>query len=357
MKAALFSMGSVSSRRVLEAMQRHFDEVDDIDIRLVELHLGRKGQSTLLFQGRELGNNYDCVYLKSSFRYALMQHALASYFEGKTYMPIRPEAFQTVNDKILTHLALMKSGIPMPETYITPTVGAAKALLNTLAFPIILKIPGGTQGKGVMFADSLAAAAGILDTLSELRQTVFIQEYIETGGTDIRAIVVGDKVVASMRRQAVREEKRANIHMGGHAEAVELDAHTKKVAVQTAKVLGAEICAVDLLESIRGPLVIEANLSPGLQGIMDATGHDIPEDMAKFLRKRTEDFKQTELSKETAQKIVEEATGAHQLVSRLDFRGERILLSSPVSRMSGLAENEDVIVRVKKGKIEIEKVS
>jgi len=357
MKAALFSMGSVSSQRIVDAMEVYFEEVDHYDIRKIEMRIG-KGETSLLYNGVDMKKQYDCVYLKSSFRYALVQRALATYFLGHAYMPTSdPSAFTVVNDKVFTHLALEKELIPTPETYITPTVGAAKKLLSEINFPIILKIPGGTHGKGVMFAESIATASGILDTLEGLKQSVLLQEYIETEGTDIRAIVVGDEVVAAMVRKANKDEKRSNLHAGGAAEAISLDQKSKQIAVKAAKALNCEICGIDILESVRGPLVLEANLSPGLQGIMEATKVNIPDKIAKYLFKKTQEFKNINVTTDSAEDIIDEVNGAseNQIISHLDFRGERILLSKIVSKMSGFQPDEEVVVKVKNGKVTIEK--
>lgn len=357
MKAALFSMGSVSSQRIVDAMEVYFEEVDHYDIRKIEMRIG-KGKTSLLYNGVDLTKKYDCVYLKSSFRYALVQRALATYFKGHAYMPTSdPSAFTVVNDKVFTHLALEKELIPTPETYITPTVESAKKLLGEINFPIILKIPGGTHGKGVMFAESIATASGILDTLEGLKQSVLLQEYIETEGTDIRAIVVGDKVVAAMVRKANKDEKRSNLHSGGAAEAISLDQNSKQIAVKAAKALNCEICGVDILESVRGPLILEANLSPGLQGVMEATKINIPDKMAKHLFKRTKEFKNENVAKDSAEDIVKQVNGTseNQIISQLDFRGERILLSKVVSKLSHFDPEKEVIIKVKKGKVTIEK--
>jgi len=357
MKAALFSMGSVSSKRISDSMRKYFDEVNDYDIRMVELRIG-KGNPELFYDGVPLEEKFDCVYLKTSFRYALVQKALASYFHDKSYMPIHEEAFTIVNDKVFTHISLEKAGIPTPETYITPTVDAAKKLLENINFPIILKIPGGTHGKGVMFAESVATAKSILDTLEGLKQSVLIQEYIETDGTDIRAFVVGDKVVAAMMRKSDGEDKRSNLHAGGSAEVVKLDAQSTRIAIKAAKALDAEICGVDILMSVKGPLVLEGNLSPGLQGIMKATGKDISDDIAKFLFKRTGEFLGEKNGSDAhAEDLVKEAKtgGENQIVTTLDLRGERILLSELVSKVSNLGHSE-VVIKVKPGKVLIEKV-
>ncbi|MBW2971940.1 ATP-grasp domain-containing protein, partial [Candidatus Woesearchaeota archaeon] len=213
MKAAIISLGSVSSKWTFEAMQKYFESVDDVDLKDLEVDLGGK-KHVVLHKGKKM-KEYDCVYLKGSFRYLQILNAVAGALAGGTYMPIRPKAFTTGHDKMLTHLALQRNNIPMPETYISANPGGAKQLLEKLSYPIVMKFPSGTQGKGVMFADSYISAASVLDAFSALNQPVIIQKYVETGGKDIRVIVVGDKVAAAMERQAIEGEKRANIHAGG----------------------------------------------------------------------------------------------------------------------------------------------
>ncbi|MFQ5475155.1 MAG: RimK family alpha-L-glutamate ligase [Candidatus Nanoarchaeia archaeon] len=281
MKAALVSLGSTSSKWTVEAMQKYFDIVDAVNLKDVEVHLSAKGTS-ILYQGKPF-EHYDCVFLRGSFRYVQLLTSIASTLEGKAYMPFHPDSFTIGHDKLLTHLKLQQAKIPMPSTYISSNAVAAKQLLEKLNYPIVLKFPQGTQGKGVMFADSFSSASSMLDAFSALNQLVIIQEYVETGGEDIRAIVVGDKVIAAMKRKAVEGEKRANIHAGGTGEMCQLDYNTKQIAIKTARVIGAEICAVDILESVKGPLVIEVNLSPGLQGISKATDLNVAEAIGKYL--------------------------------------------------------------------------
>jgi hypothetical protein len=228
-------------------------------------------------------------------------------------------------------------------------------------YPITLKFPHGTQGKGVMFADSFASASSMLDALETLKQPFIIQEYVETSGVDIRAIVVGDKVVASMKRKAVVGEKRANIHAGGKGESCVLDVHTKKIAIDTAKSIGAEICAVDMLESIKGPQVIEANLSPGLQGITATTEINVADKIAKFLYEKTKGFIEKD-KKEGERKIFEDLgiptieKNVQQIVTNLDIRSNKILLPEVVNDIAKFNEKEDVVIKVDKGKIFIERL-
>ena len=355
MKAALISLGSKSSKMQAETMEKYFDQVDMLDIRRMEVSVG-KGAQGVLYEGKPIGE-YDCVVVKGSFRYAAIQNAIASYFEGKSYMPYSPKAFSIVHDKLLTHLELQKEQIPMPRTYLTPTVEAAKGVLDYVNYPIIIKIPNGTQGKGVMFADSQASAKSVLDTLATLNQPFLIQEFIETEGSDLRVFVVGKKVIATMKRKATGEDKRANLHAGGEAEAVLADNQTKTMAIKTAQLLGAEICGVDILEGPTGPLVIEANLSPGLQGITEITKIDVADKIAQHLHQSTVEF--MESKKKPLGEILEE-TGiedtenlSNHFMTTLDFRGERVLLPKIVSK--GFKEETEYYIEFEKNHLHIRK--
>ena len=359
MKAALISLGSKSSQWTAEEMEKYFGTVDNINLKELEVNLG-KGKLEILYGGKQLPE-YDCVYAKGSFRYAPLLQCITKSLFNNCYMPIMPETFTIGHDKLLTHLALQQYNIPMPETYLASSLDAAKKTLKKVNYPITLKFPQGTQGKGVMFADSYSSASSMLDAFESLKQPFIIQEFLETGGVDIRAIVVGDKVIASMKRKAVVGEKRANIHAGGKGETCVLDAHTKKIAVDTAKSIGAEICAVDLLESVKGPQVIEANLSPGLQGITKVTEINVADKIAKFLYEKTKEFKEKG-KKVGEKKILEDLgipkteTNVQQIITNLDIRSNKILLPKVVNNIAKFDEKEDIIIRVDKGKIFIEKL-
>ncbi|MBD3248943.1 RimK family alpha-L-glutamate ligase [Candidatus Woesearchaeota archaeon] len=352
--AAVISLRSKSSKWTVKAMQNYFRTVDDIDARDIEVTLSPK-KTQVLHKGKPL-DKYDCILVKGSFRYAQILRAVTTIASENSYMPIQPSAFTIAHDKLLTHLKLQQKGIPAPTTYLTSTPEAAKKILETVNYPIIMKFPQGTQGKGVMFADSFASANSMLDALIALKQPFLIQEYVETGGADIRAIVVGDKVVAAMQRKAEMGEKRANIHAGGSGEAVELDPKTKKIAIDAAKALGADICAIDILESIKGPVVLEINISPGLQGITKATGIDVASKIAKFLRKKAEEYS-TGKGKEASKEIMKELTPkgpGKEIITGLDFRGERILLPGYVTKETGFKEDDELVIRVNKGKLILE---
>lgn len=354
MKAAIISMGSISSEWTAKAMRKYFKQVDELNIKDIEINFSGK-VSEVLYKGQPI-DTYDCIMAKGSFRYAPLLRSITTLLKGQAYMPLSTSSFTIAHDKLLTQLKLQQQNIPMPRTYLTATIGAAKKILERTNYPIIMKFPQGTQGKGIMFADSYAAASSMLDALSALKQPFIIQEYIDTSGTDIRAIVVGDKVVAAMKRKANINEVRANIHAGGAAEYVELDSLSKKVAVDTAKAIGANICGVDLLEGIKGPLVIEVNISPGLQGINSVSPVDIADQIAKFLYEKTKEFKDSEKTNGTAEIMKEiDVDKKKELISTLDFRGTRILLPEVITKISGLKESDDVQITAEKKKIVIKK--
>jgi ribosomal protein S6--L-glutamate ligase len=358
MKGAVVSLGSTSSEMVVESMKKYFDEVDMIQLRNIEVRLGK--ESGIFYEGKLL-EHYDCVYVKGSFRFANLLRSISALLEGKVpYMPLPASSFTTVHNKLLTHLALEQQNIPMPRTYISSTIEEAKILLKRVHYPIVMKFPEGTQGKGVMFADSQSSAASLLDALGALNQPFIIQEYVETNGEDIRAIVVGDKVVASMKRVAQKGEKRANTHSGGEPKAILLSHESSKIAVKTAKALGADVCGVDILESPRGPLVIEANISPGLQGIQSVSTINIADEIAKFFARKTEEMvhgKKKEKAKEVMSEISLDGNESQKIISSLTFRGDRIILPVIANKIAKFHDDKEFALTLRKGKIEIEEAN
>jgi len=350
MKAALISLGSISSKWTIEALKKYFSQVDHIDITELEVSLGEK-KGEVLYQGKPLPK-YDCIYAKGSFRYATLLRAVTTLLQKETYMPLKASSFTIGHDKLLTHLKFQEQNVPQPTTYLASTADAGKKIIKRITFPIILKLPSGTHGKGVMLADSAESASSMIDALALLKQPFLLQEYIETEGRDYRVIVVGDKIAASMKRIAAKGEKRANIHSGGHGEKVELDDKSKKVAIAAARATGCDICAVDILPSPKGPLVLEVNLSPGLQGITKVTKIDVASIIADFL------FKQTKLFREGGKEaILREIAAEQEIHGPLDYRGNRILLPEVVTMASKIKDGDEVVLKAKKGQIEITKTN
>jgi ribosomal protein S6--L-glutamate ligase len=357
LKAALLSLGSQSSEWTYDAMKRYFGVVDSLDIRKIDIKISGREQE-ILYDGKPLAT-YDCIYVKGSFRYAQLLKTLTSLLEKKCYMPLSADSFTVAHDKLLTHLELQKHSIPMPRTYITATVPAAKKVLESLNGPVMMKFPHGTGGKGVMYADSYASASSLLDALSALRQPFILQEYIETDGTDLRIIVIGNKVVASMKRKAGFMEARANFHSGGTGVAFEPDQATKRLAIDVARAIKAEICAVDILPSSRGPLVIEANISPGLQLISKVTKVDVADAIAKHLFERTVEMKNRQAELHTIQMMtdLEAKKGAEQkIITNLTFRGSTIILPEAVTKYTEFGQTDTYEITADQDKITIKKM-
>ena len=379
MRAAVVSLGSTSSQWTVEAMRKYFDEVDSINIKYIETSFSGK-KAKILYKGKPLPK-YDCILAKGSFRYANILEALTLLRRDESYMPIHHSAFTIAHDKLLTQLELQKNNLPMPKTYLASTVNAARSILERLNYPIIMKFPQGTQGKGVLFAESFASASSILDALSSLRQPFIIQEYIETDGTDLRVFVLGDKVVAAYQRKSNGKETRANIHAGGTGEAYFLDEETKRIALNAAKSVKADLCGVDILMSHKGPVVLEVNLSPGLQGITQYTGIDVADKIARFLYEKTKEKVKKQLtksadeiladidqmtpvtkskssSKSTAKDLLDVDSSSDKeeiLITELDFRASRVLLPEVVTKSAQLTDKQEHEFISKPGEVRIRK--
>ena len=152
--------------------------------------------------------------------------------------------------------------------------------------PLVIKLLSGTQGIGVVLAETKSAAESVIEAFLGLKANIMVQEYIkESGGSDIRCFVIGDKVVAAMKRQAKEGEFRSNLHRGGSAEIVKLTPEERLTAVRTANIMGLNVAGVDILRSNHGPLVMEVNSSPGLEGIETATGKDVAGMIIEFIEK------------------------------------------------------------------------
>ncbi|RME78188.1 RimK family alpha-L-glutamate ligase [Candidatus Woesearchaeota archaeon] len=346
MRAALLSLGSKSSKITAQAMRKYFTDVDELNIKEVEVKLSSKGPE-VLYQGKPLPD-YDCMYLKGSFKYVQILRSVTCVLQEKTYVPIPDYAFTTGHDKLLTQLVLDQAGVPMPTTYISSSTKEAKRILDRVSYPIVIKFPQGTQGKGVTFAESVSSAKSILDAFASLNQPVIVQEFVETGGEDIRAFVVGGKVVAAMKRKALEGEKRSNIHAGAKGEKVELDLETKQIAVKAAKALKLDICGIDILKGPQGPKVIEVNLSPGIQGITEATGIDVANKIAKHLYDATKSFHSTE-------KVEGEDEDIPKIVTSISYSKGQLKVPELIGKFAGIAKDDEVTISSGKRMIIISK--
>jgi ribosomal protein S6--L-glutamate ligase len=193
------------------------------------------------------------------------------------YTPNTSYGIANSRDKLRATQILSRHEIPMPATtFVRDRADVIPAIERVGGAPVVIKLLEGTQGIGVILAPTIKVAEAIIETLQSTRQNVLIQRFVkESKGRDIRALVVGDRVVAAMRRTAKGDEFRSNVHRGGSVERVELDPEFERVAVRAAQIMGLKVAGVDMLEGADGPLVMEVNSSPGLEGIEAATKLDV----------------------------------------------------------------------------------
>ena len=353
LKFGLISLGSVSSKMVLEEAKKYFDEVELIDIRKIEIKIDKT--TTVLYDGEPL-KNFDCIYMKGSYRYSNLLYGLTEIYKDKCFIPIDSNAHIIAHNKFMTHLNFAQNKeLKMPGTYFASKVTESKTFLKTLNYPIILKFPTGTHGKGVIFAESSQSAISMVDALDVFKQPLLVQDYINIR-SDIRIIIAGDKIIGSMRRIANKGDIRANAHQGGNAELYTPTQEIKHMAIVAAKKIKAGICAVDIIESDYGPLILEINSSPGLQKITEVTKKNIAGEMAKYLYEETRKLRETKdkvVSKNMLDEIGINNIGIREFNVSLKVNLGRIIIPDFAYKVSEFSPDENVTYRVSKGKIEI----
>jgi ribosomal protein S6--L-glutamate ligase len=231
----------------------------------------------LMFRGRRL-SPYDAVLPRIGNSITYYGTAVVRQFEQMdVYTPNTSYGITNSRDKLRANQILSRHGIAMPSTaFVRDRADVIPAIERVGGAPVVIKLLEGTQGIGVILAPEIKVAEAIIETLQSTRQNVLIQKFVkESKGRDIRALVVGDRVVAAMRRSAQGDEFRSNVHRGGSVERVELDADFERTAVRAAQIMGLKVAGVDMLEGAEGPLVMEVNSSPGLEGIETATKLDV----------------------------------------------------------------------------------
>lgn len=231
----------------------------------------------LMFRGRPL-SHYDAVLPRIGASITFFGLAVVRQLEQMdVYTPNTSAGIANSRDKLRANQILSRHDIRMPATmFVRDRADVLPAIEQVGGAPVVIKLLEGTQGIGVILAPDNKVAEAVIETLQSTKQNVLIQRFIgESKGRDIRALVVGDRVVAAMRRKAQGDEFRSNVHRGGSTEPVTLDAEYQRVAVQAAQIMGLRVAGVDMLEGADGPLVMEVNSSPGLEGIETATELDV----------------------------------------------------------------------------------
>jgi ribosomal protein S6--L-glutamate ligase len=265
-----------STMRLREAALKRDHHVKVLDTLKFSIDL-ECGEPDLHYRSKKL-SSYDAVLPRIGASITYFGTAVVRQFEQMdTFCANSSLGIVNSRDKLRALQILSRHQVGIPETaFVRSKSDVLPAIERVGGAPVIIKLLEGTQGVGVILADSVKVAEAIIETLQSTRQNVLIQKFVaESKGKDIRAIVVGDRVVAAMRRVAQGQEFRSNVHRGGKTEAVELDEAYHQTAVRAAQIMGLRIAGVDMLEAKDGPQVMEVNSSPGLQGIETATRLDV----------------------------------------------------------------------------------
>jgi ribosomal protein S6--L-glutamate ligase len=265
-----------STQRLIEAAEQRGHEVEVIDALRCYMNIN-SDKPEIHYQGKEL-TNFDAVIPRIGASVTFYGCAVLRQFESMgVYSPNGSVAITRSRDKLRSLQVLSRKGVGMPITGFASKPDDVKDLLTMVGgAPVVIKLLEGTQGIGVVLAETRKAAESVIEAFMGLKANIMVQEYIkEAGGADIRCFVIGDKVIASMKRQAQEGEFRSNLHRGGSASLIRITPEERRTAVKAAKAMGLGVAGVDLLRSERGPLVMEVNSSPGLEGIEKATGKDI----------------------------------------------------------------------------------
>jgi len=262
-----------------------FDSVLFIPIENITLGV-KEGKSSVTYRNIDL-SDFDVIVPRIGASKAWFAYQMLKMLENTdTYIPLKPETPLISHDKFLTLEVLNKHGIPIPETYLALSPSAAKRVIgDKIKPPLIMKLLGGTQGKGVMFAKDTNSAEGIVDTLNVLNQSLFIEKYIKNPGEDIRVVVLGDEVITSAKRKAKQGDIRSNLGSGGKYQSYRVNSEIADLAVKSAEAIGAEICGVDIIQGKKGPVVIEVNIALGMK-ICEVTGVDIPKKIVHYVSEK-----------------------------------------------------------------------
>lgn len=265
-----------STRRLKEAAIARGHDVQVVDYLRCYMNITAK-KPAIYYQEEKL-DWFDAIIPRISAKRTFYGSAIVRQFETIGTYSINPSiAITRSRDKLRSQQLLAMKGIDMPMTGFAHAANDVDHLIKLVGgSPLIIKLIEGTQGVGVVLAETTKAAESVIQTLMGLNANIIVQEFIkESKGEDIRCFVVGNKVVAAMKRQAEPGEFRANIHRGGRSEVVKVTKAERAAAIKAAKIMGLNMAGVDLIRSNNGSLVLEINSSPGLQGIESATHKDI----------------------------------------------------------------------------------
>ena len=285
MKIAILSRRAslYSTSRLRDAAVERGHEVSIVDYLRCYMDITAR-RPKVLYRGEALSP--EAVIPRIGATYTYYGAAVVRQFEmAGSYSVNQSQAISRSRDKLQSLQLLSRAGVGLPTTGFAHATQDIGGLLKVAGGPpVVVKLLEGTQGLGVVLAETTKAAESVIGAFRQLDANILVQEYIkEAGGADIRAFVVGGRVVAAMKRQAPPGEFRSNLHRGGTAEAIKLSPIQRSMAIRAAKTMELNVAGVDLIQSSEGPLVIEVNSSPGLEGIETASGVDVAGEIIEFI--------------------------------------------------------------------------
>lgn len=281
------SLNVHSTRRIAEEAEKLGHYVELIDHTKCSVKLG-DGKPKIFLGEEDVTNEFDAIIPRIGTKVTRHGAAIVKQFEmNGVFSTARSLSITRARNKVRTLQIMARKGIPIPETLFSINPDNIAEQIRLLGgAPVIIKIQEGTQGMGVILAESQKSAKSIIDTFYKMDTSILLQRYVEeANGEDIRIIVVGNKVIASMKRSSEVGEFRSNVHRGGNTEAVEITPREKFIALNATKYLGLGVSGVDLMRSNKGPVLLEVNASPGLKGIEGATGVNVAKHIIQFVEK------------------------------------------------------------------------
>ena len=287
MKIAILSNGNAnySTRRLVAEAEQRGHQVRVIKYKDCYLSLDEK-HPNIFYRGEKL-RKYDAIIPRIANSMTRYGCAIVRQFEMQgAWTASSSIAISRSRDKLRSQQILTKAGIDTPKTLVSRNTADIDDLIEQIGLPVIIKLATSTHGNGVVLAETKKAAKSALQAFylyNEDGTNILLQEYVrESAGVDIRALVVGSRVVASMKRQSLDDDFRSNLHKGGEGTSVKLTNEEKRIVVKAAKVMGLHVAGVDLIRSARGPLVLEVNASPGF-GIEKVTGRNVAEKIIEYI--------------------------------------------------------------------------
>ncbi len=281
------SLNVYSTKRIAEEAQKHGHYIELIDHTKCSVKLG-SGEPQIYLREESITDDFDAIIPRIGTNVTRHGAAIVKQFEmNGVFSTARSLGITRARNKVRTLQIMARKGIPIPETLFSINPDNIEEQIKLLGgTPVIIKLQEGTQGMGVILAESRKSAKSILDAFYKMDTSILMQEYIEEArGEDIRIIVVGGRVIGSMKRISALDEFRSNVHRGAETLAIIPTPKEQNIAVDAVKYLGLGVAGVDLIRSKRGPLLLEVNASPGLKGIEEATGINIAAEIIKYVQR------------------------------------------------------------------------